>query len=90
MTKALNAILEREYADNPSVRPSSRAVQLVIEASNGDIRSALNTLQFIVGEPAGNTVMNEDGNKTKKKGKKRKTGGKVKEETADVGASRAL
>lgn len=88
MKKALNAILDREYATSSSTRPSQRAVQLVIEASDGDIRSALNTLQFIVGDAAPISEVALEA--VKKKGKKRKSGGKVKEEEVDESANKAL
>lgn len=89
MKKALNAILDREYANFPAKRPSPRALELVIEASNKDIRSALNTLQFVVGdsEPGGAAATLPD---STKKGKKRKSSGKVKAGAEDVGAHKAL
>lgn len=92
MKKALNAILDREYADMPAKRPSARAVQLVIEASDGDIRSALNTLQFIVGEGSSGSTPNllEVVEVGKTKGKKRKSNGKVKEDEGDESANKAL
>lgn len=88
MKKALNAILDREYAESSSKRPSQRAVQLVIEASDGDIRSALNTLQFIVGDAAPISEVALDN--VKKKGKKRKSNGKAKDDDLDESANKAL
>jgi replication-associated recombination protein RarA len=91
MKKALNAILDREYANSATKRPSARAVQLVIEASDGDIRSGLNTLQFIVGEgSSGSSTHIEAAEVGKKKGKKRKSNGKVKEDEGDESANKAL
>ena len=88
MKKALNAILDREYQSSSSKRPSQRAVQLVIEASDGDIRSALNTLQFIVGDAA--PISEVALENAKKKGKKRKSSGKVKDDEVDESANKAL
>lgn len=88
MKKALNAILDREYVTSSSSRPSQRAVQLVIEASDGDIRSALNTLQFIVGDAAPISEVALEA--VKRKGKKRKSSGKIKEEEVDESANKAL
>lgn len=88
MKKALNAILDREYEARPDKRPSQRAVQLVIEAADGDIRSALNTLQFVVGGAA--PTSEEALRLAKKKGKKRKSGGKVNDDEADETANKAL
>lgn len=88
MKKALNAILDREYESSSSKRPSQRAVQLVIEASDGDIRSALNTLQFIVGDVA--PISEFALENAKKKGKKRKSSGKAKDDEGDESANKAL
>ena len=84
MRKALNTTLDRVYttSDNMSSlkQPSPEALEVVARAANGDIRAALNSLQFLVKEgkytDGMTTIM---GKVTVKKGKKRKAGGKVKD-----------
>ena len=46
MTKALQALLERLSADGMEKRLSRDVLEMVVETSNGDIRSALMALQF--------------------------------------------
>ena len=46
MTKALQALLERLSADGIEKRLSRDVLEMVVETSNGDIRSALMALQF--------------------------------------------
>jgi cell cycle checkpoint protein len=46
MTKALNRVLELAI-DDPASRPPSGAVQLIALSSNGDLRSAINSLQVL-------------------------------------------
>lgn len=88
MKKALNAVLDREYAGNKSDRPSAQVVDLVIQASDGDIRSALNTLQFLMEKSTEErTAVLED---APKKGKKRKSDGKVKDGSVDESTQKAL
>lgn len=56
MRKALENILDKAYPSTPSKkakrsqRPSAEAVELIALAANGDIRNALNNLQFLVKE----------------------------------------
>ena len=93
MKKALISIVDREYAHNPSQKPSQKAIQLVMEAADGDIRSALNTLQFVVGNKTSATSTELEGAAAaaggSKKGKKRKASGKVKE-SEDESTNKAL
>jgi cell cycle checkpoint protein len=88
MKKALNAVLDREFEGDQTSRPSQKALELVMQASDGDIRSALNTLQFLTGQSAEERAALES--KASKKGKKRKSNGKVKDEDADQIANKAL
>lgn len=89
MKKALNAVLDREFENDSRGRPSAQALDLVIQASDGDIRSALNTLQFLTGKSAEERAAALE-NAGTKKGKKRKSNGKVKEGELDESASKAL
>jgi cell cycle checkpoint protein len=81
MKKALAKVLDRVYSAGhlpPSSRPSVGTLELVISHSNGDIRSALMSLQFLASNPelAGATQL--AGGSTTVKGKKRKSDGEVK------------
>lgn len=71
LKKALNATLERACPE--SNRPGADVLDLVIASCNGDIRSALNCLQFVVQDPkrAGSLV---PATKSKSKGKAKKVG----------------
>lgn len=46
MIKALNRVLGLAISD-PDKRPSPGAVQLIAHSSNGDLRSAINSLQLL-------------------------------------------
>ncbi|KAI1798450.1 P-loop containing nucleoside triphosphate hydrolase protein [Ganoderma leucocontextum] len=48
MRTALKAMLDRHFASFPAVgtRPTKDVLDLIVESSNGDIRSAINALQF--------------------------------------------
>lgn len=46
LTKMLSAIVQEEYSRAPR-RPSATMIQLIAEGSDGDIRTAINTLQFV-------------------------------------------
>lgn len=84
MRKALNTTLDRVYKASDSMsslkQPSPEALEVVARAANGDIRAALNSLQFLVKEgkyiDGMTSIM---GKIVVKKGKKRKAGGKVKD-----------
>lgn len=89
MKKALNAVLDREYEGDSSSRPSSQVLELVAQASDGDIRSALNTLQFLMQKSADERAAALEG-QAAKKGKKRKSNGKVKDGELDESAHKAL
>ncbi|KAK4052775.1 RFC checkpoint protein Rad17 [Microbotryomycetes sp. JL201] len=56
MKKALNKLLDRIYSSNgdlnPSLRPSATAVEVISSHSNGDIRSAIMSLQFLASNPS--------------------------------------
>lgn len=60
LTKALNRVLGLAISD-PAKRPSPGAVQLISLSANGDLRSAINSLQMLC---SGSVLKN----------KKRKTG----------------
>lgn len=79
MKKGLNKILDRVYSSSSSSsRPSVATLDLIIKHSNGDIRSALMSLQFL----ASNEELSKKatslgvGGSTAGKGKKRKSDGK--------------
>ncbi|KAF8529721.1 Rad17-domain-containing protein [Hysterangium stoloniferum] len=50
MTKALSALLTKHFANSKksktSLQPSKETVQIIVESSNGDIRSAIMALEF--------------------------------------------
>ena len=89
MKKALTKILDRVYASSssggllpPADRPAASTLEVIIAHSNGDIRSALMSLQFLASNPAlakksGATSL-AGGKETSGKGKKRKSDGEVK------------
>ncbi|GAA6059117.1 hypothetical protein JCM10212_003864 [Sporobolomyces blumeae] len=68
MKKALNRILDRISAssswkrDDP-VRPSASTLDVVIQHSNGDIRSALMALEFLANEGRASSAAGDDGRK---------------------------
>jgi hypothetical protein len=81
MKKALNKILDQIYINSapkgyrPANRPSTKTLELIIHHSNGDIRSALMSLQFLASSPeakAGVLSIGAGVVEEKKKGKKRK------------------
>lgn len=55
MKKALGRILDRVYSSSGLLpaqhRPAPGTIDIVISHSNGDIRSALMSLQFLAGNP---------------------------------------
>lgn len=81
MKKALTTILDQVYGATKSgrltlpaaSRPSVKTLEIIIANSNGDIRSALMSLQFLAANPelAGATKL--DGGPMTVKGKKRKS-----------------
>lgn len=46
MKKALQAMLTRHFGSSKSLQPSKEVLEIVVESANGDIRSAINALQF--------------------------------------------
>jgi cell cycle checkpoint protein len=88
MKKALTKILDQVYASKScggllptSARPAVGTLEIIITHSNGDIRSALMSLQFLASNPelAGKTGATLLGaGKETGKGKKRKSDGEVK------------
>ena len=88
MKKALIRILDRIYVNTsvsspsttitlpPNRRPSVKTLEIIIANSNGDIRSALMSLEFLAANPAtASGVFKIDGGKDSGKGKKRKLDG---------------
>ena len=80
MKKALSKVLDRIYSSSSSSpflassRPSEKARELIIAHSNGDIRSALMSFQFLSSNPELAGVTSLAGGEVKK-GKKRKSDG---------------
>lgn len=82
MKKALNKIMDQIYRNSApkgyrlTNRPSTKTLELIIHHSNGDIRSALMSLQFLASSPeAKSGVLSISGGpevEMKDKGKKRK------------------
>ncbi|KAI5475119.1 cell cycle checkpoint protein rad17 [Pseudohyphozyma bogoriensis] len=84
MKKTLLKVLDRVYSSShlpPSSRPSTSTLELIIAHSNGDIRSAMMSLEFLATNPSaavkGVTSLAAGGEGTKK-GRKRKSDGEVK------------
>jgi cell cycle checkpoint protein len=46
MIKALQAIVNQHFQDNPSLRPTKKTLDTIITCSRGDIRGAVMELQF--------------------------------------------
>lgn len=99
MKKALTRILDRIYVNTspstpsptvtlpPNRRPSVKTLEIIIANSNGDIRSALMSLEFLAANPATSSgVFKIDGGKEPGKVKKRKLDG----ENATEGRVREL
>lgn len=83
MKKALGKILDRAYSSASThaagSRPSVSTLEIIIAHSNGDIRSALMSLEFLASNPAASGVTSLAGGVgAAKKGKKRTSDGKVK------------
>lgn len=85
MKKALLQTLDQIYSStsrgilSPSLRPSTTALELIISHSNGDIRSALMSLEFLANDPdrgGVGTSLARGGGMEVGKGKKRKVEGK--------------
>jgi cell cycle checkpoint protein len=88
MKKALVQVLDRVYSSSAtglplSSRPSNQTLELIIAHSNGDIRSALMSLEFLSSNPELAGVTNLAGGMVKK-GRKRKT-----DDSDGIGASDA-
>ncbi|KAL8292578.1 hypothetical protein RQP46_001190 [Phenoliferia psychrophenolica] len=88
MKKALIKILDRAYSSSSShatgSRPSVSTLEIIIAHSNGDIRSALMSLEFLASNPAARGVTSLAGGVgAAKKGKKRTSDGKVKSASGD-------
>ena len=90
MKKALVKILDRIYVNStpsshattvtlsPNRRPSVKTLEIIIANSNGDIRSALMSLEFLAANPATSSgAFKIDGGKESGKGKKRKLDGET-------------
>lgn len=82
MKKALIKVLDKIYSSSSatsilpfSSRPSDKTLEIIIAHSNGDIRSALMSLEFLSSNPSGVTKL-AAGDSGVKKGKKRKSDGK--------------
>lgn len=82
MKKALVKTLDQIYTNSnplglpPSSRPSVQTLELIIAHSNGDIRSALMSLEFLASNPNTKGVTNlAAGSGGDTKGKKRKADG---------------
>ena len=84
MKKTLAVVADRDWENAKQSKPSADDLLVVTQASDGDIRSALNTLQFVLG--SGQALETDTG----KKGKKRKSTGKVKSDGSKSTANRAL
>ena len=87
MKKALIKILDRAYSTSSShsassSRPSLSTLEVIIAHSNGDIRSALMSLEFLANNPGTSSVTSLAGGAVKK-GKKRTSDGKVKSVSGD-------
>lgn len=85
MKKALIKVLDKIYSSSSatsilpfSSRPSDKTLEIIIAHSNGDIRSALMSLEFLSSNPAGRSGVTTlaAGESGTKKGKKRKSDGK--------------
>lgn len=80
MKKALNRILDEVHSSSSSsitgTRPSPSTLDVIIQNSNGDIRSALMSLQFLATQ-GGSVTSTDIGGKVK--GKKKAKGGDAKE-----------
>ena len=46
LKRALQALLSTHFSSSQSIQPSKEVVDIVVSSSNGDIRSAINALQF--------------------------------------------
>lgn len=100
MKKALSRTLDRIYIASsttspyhPMKRPSIKTLELIIAHSNGDIRSALMSLQFLASHPdqrSGASTIGAGVIEKKGKGKKRKKGGSDEEdgEQEDMGINK--
>ncbi|KAJ3326676.1 Cell cycle checkpoint protein rad17 [Blyttiomyces sp. JEL0837] len=77
MRKALNRVLDLECSQSTQYhKPSKAQVDAVIESSGGDIRCALNALQFLaIGGVGGLSAGGGEGGKGKKKKVKKDVGG---------------
>lgn len=75
MKKALIKVLDKVHPSSSSSRPSASTLEQIIHHSNGDIRSALMSLEFLSSNPPVGVkgVTNLSGDV--KKGKKRKSAG---------------
>lgn len=82
MKKALVKILDRAYSSTSShpaaARPSVQTLEIIIAHANGDIRSALMSLEFLASNPDAEGVTNLEGGVVKKGSKKRTSDGRLK------------
>jgi cell cycle checkpoint protein len=78
LKKGLDLMLDKALSAKKALRPSASAVAAVVRSANGDIRSAVNNLQFLVreGKHAGLKIMEQ----APAKGKKRARSGKFKDD----------
>lgn len=53
MKKALQALLAKHFGSSKTQQPTKEVLDIVIDSSNGDIRSAINALQFSCIVPKG-------------------------------------
>ncbi|KDQ11559.1 hypothetical protein BOTBODRAFT_189751 [Botryobasidium botryosum FD-172 SS1] len=78
LRRAINSIVEAHFtASNPHLPPSKEAIDMVVQSANGDIRSALMTLQFacIVDLPGSGGAKRGKGGKLSKRAKAEATRG---------------
>ncbi len=76
ITKALKRIIPLAFPV-PSTRPSNDTLQLIAGTSNGDLRSAINSLQFMSHGSGTELSKPADGPKKKGKGSRGGAGGKI-------------
>lgn len=84
--KALKRIVNVHY-ENAKDRPSADSLQLIAESSNGDLRAAINSLEFLVGSGAEALKGSVSGLK-KRGGVKTKKGQKLRDMSVSVRVAR--
>lgn len=75
LVKAMKRIVPLAFPEIKS-RPSAHTLQLIASTANGDLRSAINSLQFL-SHGSGKAMAGEVAKKTKGKGSRGGAGGKV-------------